>query len=207
MVNLEEEVELIDLRRPVRRDIFDRPEPYRTHPKHLSIVELRIAQFRLDCDAAAYSRRVRGLIIGENPGKQTHPELPLFPWPERSSAGRLLEMSGMTGGQYLGGLYRRNLCDTKGKWERDLAEKRARVMITVLFDMPKDLRVVLCGKRVAKAFGYRDYEFWRPGVLESRQRYVVIPHPSGLNRLYNDRENRARTRAVMRWAAIGEELS
>lgn len=205
-------VEKIDFRRPVRREIlFDTPSSRAKAvsyvvggpaPGHLSIVELRLARFRLNC--TEYSSTVRGLIVGQNPGKRTHPDLPLFPDPPTSSAGRLLTMSGMTPGEYLGGLYRRNLCDDR-KWSSEAAAKRARYILGALFDMPRDLRVVLCGEKVSAAFGARS-EWWRPFRLDSRQLCVVIPHPSGLNHVYNEEEPRLRTRAIIRWAALGERL-
>lgn len=42
-------------------------------------------------------------------------------------------------------------------------------------------RVVLCGRRVASAFG-----FSRWSMLHSVERFMLVPHPSGMNRLWND---------------------
>lgn len=198
----DDKIELIDLTKPPRREIVDRPSSWLNRPKHLSVVELRLAAIHLGCDDdASFAPSVRGLIVGENPGKRTHQDLPLFPWPERSAAGRLLTMSRLKPGEYLGGLWRRNLCDTK-KWVRTEAEKRARLLVTALFDQSRDLRVVLCGVKVARAFGLSE-TFWTPQRLESRQECVVIPHPSGLNRIYNEKGARRSTRRWMRWAVLG----
>lgn len=192
------------LRGPIRQDIFDRPLEWSSRPSHLSIVELRLAAIHLNCTRdSVYSQRPRGLIVGENPGRKTHPSLPLFPWPTTSSAGRLVSMAEVTPGEYLSGLYRRNLCDTRGEFDLDDARERAREILTALFDLPKAFRVVLCGSKVARAFDV-DRPFWVSGRLESRQRFVVIPHPSGLNRVYNDRSARRNTRDWMRWAILGE---
>jgi len=196
-------VEQVVLDRPVRRDIFDRPAAWIDSPRHLSIVELRLASLHLDCRTpAAYAPRVMGLIVGENPGARTHPYLPLFPWPPSSSAGRLVSMSGVTPGQYLGGLYRRNLVDSTS-WNASAAERRARCILTALFDADPSLRVVLCGSKVARAF-HLPPDPWTPSVLDSRQTCVVIPHPSGLNRMYNSQDARSATRSWIRWAALGE---
>lgn len=174
-------------------------------PKHLSVVELRLAEVHLGLKQAIdYHPIVGGLLVGENPGMKTHPDLPLFPWPASSSAGRLLEMSRMTPGQYLGSLYRRNLCDTRGDFHRDDAAERAREILTALFDLPKTLRVVLCGYKVARAFSLPE-QFWTRFRLESRHHCVVIPHPSGLNRVYNTWSARESTREWLRWAALGDE--
>jgi len=202
--DLTDRIQLIDLKKPVRQDFCKRPAEYHLRPRHLSVAELKIAEFRLGCDTKAYAKVVQGLLVGENPGRSTHPDLPLFPWPDNSSAGRLLAMSKMTAGQYLGGLYRRNLCYDR-KWSREEAERTARLLVTTLFDMPRTLRVVLCGTKVAKAFGL-GVEFWAPFKLESGQRAVVVPHPSGLNRVYNERTAREETGRYVRWAALGEEV-
>jgi hypothetical protein len=193
----------IKLWQPTRRDHISRPLHYRAHPTHLSIVELRYAEVHLGIEQ--YTTPVGGLIVGENPGPNSSWATPLFPFPASSSAGRLLDMSALDAEQYLGGLYRRNLCDAK--WNNELARIRARAIITALFDSPRSLRVVLCGVKVAEAFEvrFRAGDYWRPIQLDSRQTAVVIPHPSGVNRIYNDREARLMTGAWMRWAALGED--
>lgn len=185
-----------DLRGPTRRDVLGRPA---VAPAHLSVVELRLAQSRLACET--FKSPVSGLVVGENPGPNTHPDLPLFPWPDTSSAGRLMAMSELTPSEYLGGLYRRNLVDDH-EWSWQDAKSKAREIVTALFDLDRDLRVVLCGAKVAKCFGL-PADFWQPVKLDTRQTAVVVPHPSGMNRIYNDRACRARTRGWMRWAALG----
>jgi hypothetical protein len=191
---------------PLRREPLKKPDAWGPVPRHLSVVELRLAETRLHtpCRAESYPHEVRGLLVGECPGPNTHPELPLFPWPATSSAGRLVQMAEMTPAQYLGGLYRRNLCD-EHEFDRNDAAQRARELLTCLFDLPRSFRVVLCGWKVARAFDVSVTEFWKSSRLESRQRFVVIPHPSGRNLVYNDSEARDRTRAWLRWAALGEE--
>lgn len=193
---------IFNLALPVHRDIVERPLYMAKAPKHLSVVELRVAHARLGVEYDAYQSKVHGLIVGQSPGPNTHWATPLIPSPARSSAGRLLAMSGMTPAQYLGGLYRRNLCDGKG-WSEDQARKRARELVTALFDQPRTLRVILLGVKVAKCFGAPGP--WVSFRLESRQAAVVVPHPSGMNHLYNVEGNRKLTGAWLRWAAIGGE--
>lgn len=197
-------VELVDLRRPVRREVVRRSYAHHGFPEHLSIAEIHIARHQLGCSEPASYAPVRGLIVGENPGKHTHPDMPLFPWPPTSSAGRLVGMSGVTAGEYLGGFYRRNLVDARA-WDAAAAARRARSIVTALFEMPRDFAVVLCGRKVREAFGLRSAA-WEPVRLESRQICVAIPHPSGLNHVYNDQSARDLTRRWIRWAALGEEM-
>lgn len=193
-----------DLKSPTRRDMCDRAKTiYARAPQHLSVAELRLAQRHLGVDPLEYHAPVSGLVIGECPGPNSHWALPLFPWPYESSAGRLMAMSKLSPAQYLGGLYRRNLVDDQ-RWLGSAARNRARELLTALFDHSRKLRVVLLGLKVADAFGVRG-EFWSPTRLDSRQRVVVVPHPSGLNRMYNDATNRRLTGRWVRWAAIGED--
>lgn len=186
------------LDRPVRRDVFTRPPDWREDPKHLSIVELKLARTRLG--VTSFPGPVRGVVVGEVPGAHTHEDLPMFPSPVTSSAGRLMEMSKLTPAQYLGCLYRRNVCYRR--WSEGEASNTARLIVSSLFDH-KDLFVVMCGHKVAAAFGV-PCSYWMLGRLESRNCYTVIPHPSGLNRVYNDPGARERTRLWMRFAALEE---
>ena len=192
-----------DFTRSPRRDVTEREPEWRSL-SHLSQVELRLARVHLGLERADdYDGPRRALLVGENPGPHTHADTPLFPWPESSSAGRLMAMSELTPGQYLGCLYRRNLADVE--WSKREARARARRIVTALFDSPKDLRVVLCGAKVGRAFQL-SVEFWEVTRLVSGQMAVVIPHPSGKNLLYNDQWNRERTGRWMRWAALGEDV-
>lgn len=191
------------LRRPLRRDVVSRIGPLLSQaPSHLSIVEIHLALHRLNCDS--YLDRVHGLVVGECPGPNTHADSPLFPWPPSSSAGRLMSMGDLVPGEYLGGLLRRNLVDDR-EWCESDGEERAREIMSALFDEPADLRVVLCGWRVAAAFGAKNLEYWQPKKLECGQTAVVIPHPSGRNRVYNEEAARATTGSWLRWASLGEK--
>lgn len=189
------------LDRPVRRDAVTRPAQWRDAPRHLSVVELKIASLRLQTEE--FASPVRGLVVGECPGENTSEDMPLFPWPPTSSAGRLMSMSELSPGEYLGGLYRRNVCYRRWSWAE--ARQTARYIVSSLFDH-RDLFVVLCGQKVAEAFGVRG-DFWRFGKLESRNCYTVVPHPSGMNRIYNEASARERTRLWMRFAALDEMAS
>jgi hypothetical protein len=194
---------VFDLTSPARRDTFSRPLALANAPKHLSIVELRLASIRLGVEVDDYTKTVCGIVIGMNPGPKSSWATPLFPSPNTSSAGRLLKMSKMKPGEYLGGLYRRNLVDDK-EWSWSAGRRRARELLTALFDQSRRLRVILLGLKVAKCFNLPE-DYWTPTRLESRQLAVVVPHPSGMNHLYNIEANRRLTGAWLRWAALGEE--
>lgn len=61
---------------------------------------------------------------------------------------------------------------------------------------PEDVRLVLVGRRVGNAFGVRtDYLEW---TTAHGHRAIVVPHPSGVNRWWNDPKNEVRARRFFR---------
>lgn len=150
----------------------------------------------------------RGLLIGEAPGPNTDPLLPLFPEPSNSTGARLLKYADVPAAAWLGKLVRMNLCDGTWSARRALAG-RARAL-AFLFDTRnyhdgKPLRVLLLGDRVQREwscygpFGYNEMMYFRGPTL----RVAWIPHPSGKNLLYNSRRNQLRARRAVLWA-MGE---
>ncbi len=70
------------------------------------------------------------------------------------------------------------------------AKKRAVRLKTYLFGC----RVILLGKTVARAFGYDKplFEYFEAYPNAVSPDWVIVPHPSGLNRWWNKQENRDR---------------
>jgi hypothetical protein len=129
------------------------------------------------------------LLVGEvNPYQQTEVEhYALYPYPERSAGGRLCRVIlGLDPHLYLHSYARANLCS--GKWSTPAAKARAEELLR---EHPGDLPVVLLGAKVAEAFGQPFEPFTREG------RFVRLPHPSGLSRLWNDSGAFGRARALM----------
>jgi hypothetical protein len=58
--------------------------------------------------------------------------------------------------------------------------------------------VVLAGRRVAGAFGLADISYCTIFFYRSH-RFAIIPHPSGVNRLYNHADMRARVSVLLRY--------
>jgi hypothetical protein len=163
--------------------------------------------------------RARGLLIGEAPGPNTDPFLPLFPEPRNSAGGRLLKYADIPMADWIGKLVKMNLCDETWSVRRAVAG-RARAL-AFLFDErnyfeKRPLRVLLLGARVARAwgcygpFGYEEHAYGLNPIVTSRSvasdktlRVAWIPHPSGKNRAYNSRRNQLRARRAVLWA-IGE---
>lgn len=135
------------------------------------------------------------LLIGQAPGPNTRPELPLFPVPSTSAGGRLAQIAGMDRGHYIQAFDRINLLQTfPGKHKRDdkFPLRLAKVAAAALRPLLHDRVVVLVGRNVASAFELElPFHDWADPGLGFCQKVAVIPHPSGRNKWYNLPENRA----------------
>jgi hypothetical protein len=157
---------------------------------------------------------MKPLLVGEAPGPQGTPDYPL----EGRPAGRLLECMGWTPseleGTEVGARLRemfevRNLLDRpmqrreamKGTdWPAEEAAEAARALAILV---EREQQVVLLGKRVAAAFGLPGVGYWKTALVDALPPMTVIPHPSGIVRLWNDPVNRVRAGYVL-WQALGK---
>jgi len=149
----------------------------------------------------------RGMLIGEAPGPQGDSRLPLFCDPPGCAGDRLRRYAGLSPQDYLGRLRRVNMC-RELPWSSDRARVQRKLIVdwlkcrdNFLNDIP--LRVVLLGNKVARMWDLESADF-RCGWIEGVD-VVAIPHPSGLNRVYNDPENELRAGRVVQWAAGQQE--
>lgn len=70
------------------------------------------------------------------------------------------------------------------------AQRRARL----IHESPSPHRArILAGRRVAAAFNLYDFDYFEALDVDGHD-YVVVPHPSGVNRWWNDPGNRSRAR-------------
>ena len=119
----------------------------------------------------------------------------LHPTKYPNSAGsRLFEMAreaeeGLTEAEYLAAFDRRNVLHDS-RWDMAMAKLTAPQVMASLVGR----RVVMLGKFVPAALGLSVRGWFGEHELEDEGyggvTYFVIPHPSGLNRLYNDRDRR-----------------
>lgn len=147
------------------------------------------------------------IIVGEvNPYGSTGANA-LLDEPRGSSGWRLRVILGLTTDHYLA-LRRYNLCTER--WSLAAARKRA----DEIRQTHPDRVLVLLGVKVAAAFGlqdghpfsavgesYRDHYSTREAVameVGERPTYVLLPHPSGLNRAWNEPGALERARALVR---------
>lgn len=150
-------------------------------------------------------------LVGEAPGPNTRADTPLYPIPDRSAAGRLKEMLGMSRPQYLRAFARANILDEYPG--ASFPVSRARPLAEPLCQRLAPRPLLLLGQGVAMAFGFPK----QTGILEWADyrlgdtlcRAAVVPHPSGRNLWYNDPANKARARGFILQALIdlGAELA
>jgi hypothetical protein len=138
-------------------------------------------------------------LVGEyNPYGQA-PYYALYPHPENSAGGRLCRLIlQMDFDEYMESFKRFNLLDTP-KWSLP----RARAAAKVLAEQEHHERIVLLGAKVAAAFevDYAPLSRPHPDIL-------VLPHPSGRNRFWNDLRNMDRARAELRdFLGINREVA
>lgn len=130
---------------------------------------------------------MKPLIVGEAPSKNEATERPI----EGRVAKRLAKCAGLTLEEFLEHFDRVNLLhvrqDTKDKgflFNLPAAKVEAARMLTTF--EPRRV-VILLGGRVAEAFGVHR-EYFNEVSLGKAYGYIV-PHPSGINRWYNDKDN------------------
>jgi hypothetical protein len=139
------------------------------------------------------------LFVGELNPYGADPRFALYHLPRRASGNRLREHLGLSDVTYEA-IEKRNLCT--GRWSMKEARENA---LKLRFDF--DVIVCFGSKvRVAISGPQRQAELFKaPGFFESARHhsctYVTLPHPSGLNQLWNVPGARERAREVLRSVA------
>lgn len=137
------------------------------------------------------------ILVGEsNPYSEKYagkisPEFDLYPYPAGSAGWRLCyRILNLTASDYLRRFERRNLC--RGPWR--ITEAQAAVPIIAREAAGRTL--VLLGVKVCKAFEvkYSPFSVLNEGAASN---IVVLPHPSGLCRIWNEPGSIERARATL----------
>lgn len=134
------------------------------------------------------------VLVGEANPYGGDPKFALYPAPERSAGGRLCSLIlGMRTGEYLRAFDRVNLCPST--WSIGVARLSAKGL--------KGRYAVLFGAKVCSAFDvpFDPYESQYPATVQGGGGLLILPHPSGLCRLWNEAGayDRAR-RAILEFA-------
>jgi hypothetical protein len=139
---------------------------------------------------------MKPLLIGEAPSKNENIPRPL----EGRIGHRLAKFAGITFEEYLELFDRVNLLtlrqDTAEKgfeFDMELATISAGLLRQT---QPERRYMVLLGKRVAEAF--RLPLFYFEEMKEPDHTFIVMPHPSGVNRWFNDSRNLTEAQSFMR---------
>ena len=154
---------------------------------------------------------VKPLLVGEDNPLSRDPRHALFPYPKHHAGGRLATtIMGLSCTAYLRRFDRVNLC--AGKWSIKEAREHAAKIWNESVDRPA---VVLLGAKVCAAFGREfvpfeayatNYYCSEPGKvwqkMKSYVNIVVLPHPSGRCRLWNEPDSISKARGVLRYAGI-----
>lgn len=152
---------------------------------------------------------MRPLLIGQAPGPNTDPDMPLFPSPATSAGGRLARFMGLSELEYLETFDRINLLQNfpgKNKVNEDrFPIAKARIAADAILPLLSGRTAIMVGRNVATAFGYPMSELeFHSWVLSRGARIAVIPHTSGRCFWYNKEENLVRARQF--WGAFFKEL-
>lgn len=139
-------------------------------------------------------------LVGEAPGPRTRSDLPFYPYPPNSAAGRLLKYLGWSRRRYLLTFARMNLLAEYPGARFPIAEGRRCVPKIVAALHPRPM--LLMGKGVAAAFDVGGLQplTWRRVPLPHEDghdvsvKLAVVPHTSGRNLWYNDPAHQAEVR-------------
>ncbi len=142
--------------------------------------------------------KVRPLLVGEANPYQADPGLAqhyaLYPDPPGCAGWRLChKIMQLEEGDYLTRFDRVNLCN--GKWGMREAKNHA-----IQIQAESNRALVLFGARVSAAFLMKFAPYWRGYRLG--QPVVILPHPSGLSRAWNEPGAFERARAVLRESGV-----
>lgn len=131
------------------------------------------------------------LLIGQAPGPQTNPDMPLYPIPPTCTGGRLQKMMGLSRKDYLHFFDRTNLLhEFPGQCKRDdkFPTRDARIAARAMVPLLGGRLVIFIGRNVSTAFGYpcEVLPFFKWDYCPRWEfSFVAVPHPSGRNHWYN----------------------
>lgn len=139
---------------------------------------------------------MRPLLVGEDNPYSLDPRFALYPHPRNSAGGRLcFDVMRLSIKDYIRGFERVNLCERQ-RWD----DREARESFVRIWDMP-DRTIILLGAKVCGAFGLR-YEPFKVISECFRHKVIILPHPSGRNRVWNEPGASNRAESILVQAGI-----
>lgn len=145
---------------------------------------------------------MKPLIVGEANPYQSDAESAMYfamhPDPPHASGGRLcFTIMQLEERQYLRLFDRTDLCFPR--WSLPKARERAKQLLA---ERSSSDVIVLCGRKVAEAFGVGGEPPFTIYHASHEPALVLLPHPSGLNREWHKPGALLRARAVLRMAGV-----
>lgn len=138
---------------------------------------------------------MRPLLVGEDNPHGSNPAHALYPSPVGCAGWRLcVKIMGLSEDDYLERFDRMNLC--AGRWSAGEARDRAKDVLAEAYRPA----IVLLGAKVCRAFDVTYAPFSALTRTATARRLVVLPHPSGRCRLWNESGAYERAREVLREA-------
>lgn len=132
---------------------------------------------------------MRILIVGEDNPYGADPHFALYHLPRYASGDNLRRHLGLTDSQYAK-IKKVNLC--AGRWSMKEAREKAQSIVVGPWDL-----VIMLGVKVKKAFNWEIPPFSVVGQEPWQKNFVALPHPSGLNRAWNEPNADQRARQLL----------
>ena len=136
---------------------------------------------------------MKPLLVGEANPHSENPRRALAPLPRGAAGDRLRAILGMTDREYMRAFVRTNVC--RGPWDERQAKLNAGALLLGPFHPGP---YILLGRKVCAAFGVPYLPFKRQRYGSRPWEFLVLPHPSGRCRAWNDPRATTRTRRVVR---------
>src|SRR6185295_2769052 len=89
------------------------------------------------------------------------------------------------------------------RWSEDEAREAAETWCLDNGKRPRRIPLLLLGTKVCNAFGIEDIEWLESYASQLWSPMIAFPHPSGLNRWWNEPENERRARRLARAVVQG----
>jgi len=135
-------------------------------------------------------------LVGEANPYSSDPGYALYPEPQGATGDRLCRIiMGLTHHQYLRRFDRFDLCTRR--WSTPRAREQARIIVSQGY-----AKIVLLGARVRGAFRVIESEAAIPDFFTVSGRYVLLPHPSGRNRIWQEPGSIERARRFLVEAGV-----
>ena len=141
-------------------------------------------------------------LVGQAPSRRGDPRKPLA----GPNGQKIARLAGMSYDELIA-CRRKHLNTHNGNSGKGDAFDHAKGRVNaadVLLDWRVE-RIVLLGKNVARCFGFRDLPFLAEISIYGR-RFLIFPHPSGINRWWNERQNERRARQLLQRFLRGETV-